>query len=90
MNEVTKNIKSLSDVDFITFLIDNDIYDRFVNNVLEYKLSNPEKTGIWSNVKGFFSSKSRKKYIENGFDWNDTPEGELFWGGWNYKWKNSL
>jgi len=70
----------LEDDKFVKFLIDNNIYDRFIYNI--------------KNDKGYLSQNdehlNRSQYISYTFGWGDSKEGYKFWLGINHKWRNHL
>ena len=61
----------LMDKDFVTFLYDNNVYNKFIKNCLSIKKCN---------------RLPRMSYIYGAFDWYDTPEGSDFWKDIHKKW----
>ena len=84
----------LTDKEFVIFLKDNNIYDKFIDNLYR----DIEKGGkyygqLWHSVETFCDEISnigegRPLYIVSAFVWDKTPEKFDFWKHWHYRWFN--
>lgn len=66
---------------FLYFLKENHILDSYISN-----FQKAENTTMLL----FFQWNSRLDYINAAFDWEDTIEGDSFWGKYNSLWHNKL
>ena len=67
----------LTDNNFVKFLKDNNIYEKFMNNLV-----------VPANMLCNGGSQPHS-YILSAFSWEDTREGHDFWSMWNGVWDNN-
>jgi len=77
----------LTDKEFVRFLKENGVYDKFI-----YNCENVPDLVIlkWPTLSNFCSEIRRHNYIDFGFSWSYTPEGHFFWNKINQKWLSYL
>ena len=86
--EEIKQSDSLSDKEFVDFLIENDIYDKFIDN-LHREISNDRLSihhyynRCWFSIDSFCDDirirYGRGTYVNYAFAWSNTDEGRDFW-----------
>jgi len=83
----------LTDKEFVKFLRDNFIYDKFINNLDSAIITNDHYYGrYWYSINTFCNDITSKfdlercDYIKYAFVWSGTPEGRTFWANWHYRW----
>ena len=78
--------------DFITndkfrqFLIDHDCYDKYINNVYNYKCSLIKNCETIDDYIKWFDSLYEEQYIDKPFSWFKTPERADYWSRINDIW----
>ena len=70
---------------FIQFLKDNNSYNKFVNNVINYK-----KVLYFENYFNYITINGSINLIGEAFHWESTKEGYWFWRKLSEKWKKIL
>ena len=69
---------------FIDFLIENDIFDKYVTN------TETHWDGGFKDVDEFLNKRSPTTYITAAFRWLTTPEGYEYWKVINTTWREKL
>jgi len=85
--EFNENDSPLTDKEFVKFLKDNNIYDKFIYNCTDNKLNKFFEGTYWKSLETFCTDLDRKKYIIYSFDWRITKEKFGFWAKISDKWK---
>lgn len=79
----------LSDHEFVKFLIDNNAYNSFIENLKQESI-NPDSLYFrrwWYSVDTFCRDIGNPHYYFNcAFTWSDYPEGKTFWARLNNTW----
>lgn len=78
------SVEQLTDKDFVNFLYDERVYDKFIHNI---KNSHPYEPDI---ILIYCDNTPRPLYVYNAFTWADTREGSDFWVSIHKKWKDHL
>jgi hypothetical protein len=73
--------------DFINFLKNKNIYEKFINNLLSF--NNQQKKENWKQCK-FCKDVDKFFYILSSFYWHETEEGSDFWEDINNKWRKLI
>jgi hypothetical protein len=63
---------------FTNFLIENNIYDKYIYNVKHHIIIEYSDNTLGNHL------------IIDAFNWQKTPEGELFWYNIHKKWLNKI
>jgi len=77
----------LTDKEFVKFLYDNNVYDKFIYNC-EHDTSYNGR--YWKSLKTFCKEIPIKDYILHSFSWLNIPEDVSFWRKINKKWLDYL
>ena len=86
--DIDETKSPLTDKKFVKFLKDNNIHDKFINNLSLAITNNDELYKVfWQSIETFCDDLKRYKYISHAFSWDLTPEGSNFWGNWNGHWR---
>ena len=90
--EETKQSDSLSDKEFVDFLVNNDIYDKFINNLhMEVSASyHSFYRKDWMSIETFCDDLRWYDYVEFAFVWVDSPEGKDFWNNVHQLWMKDM
>ena len=79
----------LTDKEFVKFLKDNDIYDRFMNNLYwEVKNQVYHYNKHWYSINTLCKDLPRSNYIGSSFSWKQSPEGYDFWLKYHNRWSD--
>jgi hypothetical protein len=70
--------------DFINFLKNENIYEKFINNLL-----NNNNQWKW-NFSKYCKDIKKQYYLSSSFRWYKTEEGDKFWRDINDKWRNLI
>ena len=83
----TEETRLLTNKNFVTFLKDNNIYDKFINNLQQEIVHSRGYYGNeWSSIETFCDDVDVGRYISDAFYWGSTPEGHRFWDRYDYIW----
>ena len=73
----------LTNKKFVKFLKDNNLHDKFINNLKQL-------TAINTSVETFCDDVNEYDYISLAFVWDYTDEGIEFWDKINTRWKEYI
>ena len=71
------NRSLLTDKNFVKFLKDNKLYEKFMSNLIY-------PADIFCNTI------QRPSYISSAFPWSSTPDGQDFWLKWAVLWSKEI
>jgi len=90
IDETHNRHSPLTDDEFVKFLIDHDIYDKFISNLESPNNTDEFRGGYWNSIETFCDDISteygRGDYIDRSFDWEYSPEGHSFWESYSDAW----
>lgn len=74
---------------FLRFLLEAKAYKAFIDNVEANDNPFRGKYGVES-LKCLFDGFSQENWIEYGFQWSRTKEGDSFWRKLHFKWQENV
>jgi len=77
----------LTDKEFVKFLKDNHIHDKFVYNYQRSIDKKKRNRYPYIEISDYCDMTNDLDYILSSFSWVDSHEGIGFWSGYNDKWK---
>jgi len=80
----------LTNKDFVKFLKDNGVYDKFIHNCKIAVTNSLNFVKTWKTIETFCIDIIKYRYIRDSFDWRKTKEGYNFWSKINEKWRGYL
>ena len=80
----------LTDKGFVKFLKENNIYNKFMDNIREEIIEHGKYWSYWRSIENFCNIITDYAYIVSAFFWPDTPEGVIFWNKYDRMWRNYL
>jgi len=84
--DIDETESSLTDKEFVKFLKDNNIYDKFIYDLQQDINMRKKKGHPYIEVNNFCNETDYLDYILGAFPWGNTPEGTDFWIRYNHKW----
>ena len=91
-DQIGKYNDFIADDKFRQFLIDNNCYDDYINNIQDDKLSFLDTESKLGNeiYMNFFLHHDPDTFISAAFDWRLSPQGTQYWSDLYYLWRNYL